>query len=215
MNKRKPRLMLRFFIAQILIQFVGEKIDSIGSKMLFTLGYHDWKRVRKIISPSFSTIKLKTMITKMCQAIDTLSNHIEDAARREDYIDAKVYFCCLTLDIITSCAFGVKVDSLHDPNNKIVENSNKLFSTNISITSLMAFNCPSLAPIGTRLGFSIFNVNALQFFKDFIKATIDRRLAERDNGLESDKKDLIQLLLDGEILEDDLSNTKRSKIKFN
>ncbi|RWS28558.1 cytochrome P450 monooxygenase-like protein [Leptotrombidium deliense] len=193
-------------------RFNGDIINSIGGKMLFTLPYESWKRVRAIVSPSFSTIKMKSLIPTIHSAITTFIENVTKKAANNEIIDMKTYLCSLTLDVIGSCSFGVKVQSLSDPNNNVVYNSNRLFGTNISWFSLLAFNCPSLAPIGTRLGISILDFSALKFFQRLILEMIQKRLETN-----STRKDFIQLLMDAEIKDDELNGNecKRSELLKN
>ncbi|RWS00340.1 cytochrome P450 monooxygenase-like protein [Dinothrombium tinctorium] len=192
-------------------RFRGDSIKQIGGKMLFTLRHDDWRRVRAIVSPSFSTAKLKALIETMNGAVSTLISNVEKAVKNNQTVDMKIYLCSLTLDIISSCAFGVKIDSLQDPNNSIVDNSNKLFANNISWLSLFAFMSPSLAPVGSALGISIFDVKALKYFQFLIYELIQKRvqLLSSSSQSTSSRKDFIQLLMEGEIRANEYSDSRR------
>lgn len=147
---------------------------------------------------------MKGMEGQILEAIDTLVNNISEVARRNELIDVKTYLLSFTLDTFSSCAFGLKVDSLKDPYNPLVKNSKKLFNTNIHWLSLIAFMCPSLAPLGSLFKFSIFNPKALKYFADLIKSLIERR-----DELNINAVDFVTLLKEAEIVDLD-TNTKRS-----
>lgn len=193
-------------ITNINEQFYGG-INQIGGKSIFVLKLEQWKRVRSIVSPTFTASKLKGMQGQINEAIDTLINNLDMAARNDDPVDIKTYLLSFTLDTFSSCAFGVKVDSLRDPNNPLVANSKKLFNTNIHWLSLIAFMCPSMAPLGSLFKLSIFDSSALAYFEQLIISLISRR-----NELKVDRVDFVQLLQDAEISDSDAENAaKRSE----
>lgn len=183
-------------------QFFGG-INQIGGKSIFVLKYEQWKRVRAIVSPTFTASKLKGMEGQIHEAIDTLINNFGDAAKQNISIDVKTFLLSFTLDTFSSCAFGLKVDSLKDPFNPLVKNSKKLFNTNVHWLSLIAFMCPSLAPLGSLFKFSIFNPKALKYFEDLIISLIQRREELNINSV-----DFVSLLKEAEIVDLE-TNTRR------
>ena len=58
---------------------------------------------------------------------------LNDAIRR--------YFGCFTLDVITSCCFGVETNSIGDPDNDVVQNINKLFKFDLSKNPKLLLIC--------------------------------------------------------------------------
>ncbi|XP_074595347.1 cytochrome P450 6a14 isoform X2 [Brevipalpus obovatus] len=202
-----PDLVKEILVKQFLTypnhRFYGG-INQIGGQSIFVLKYEQWKRVRSIVSPTFTASKLKGMQGQIDEAIDTLVNNLEEAAIKNQDVDVKSYLLSFTLDTFSSCAFGVKVDSLKDPKNPLVKNSKKLFNTNIHWLSLIAFMCPSMAPLGSLFKFSIFNPNALRYFESLILGLIGRR-----TELEVDSIDFVQLLQDAEIEDTNAGNIKR------
>nr|AGG35986.1 cytochrome P450 monooxygenase [Panonychus citri] len=179
-------------------------INSIGGKSIFVLEHEPWKRVRSICSPTFTTSKLKAMQNQITEAVDTLINNVNDACENGQSIDVKTYLLSFTLDTFSSCAFGVKIDSPRDPNNPLVANSKKLFNTNIRWLSWIAFQCPSLAPIGSLFKLSIFDYSALMYFAQLISSLISKRQELKVNRI-----DFVSLLQDAEIADEAEQLTKR------
>nr|AMN92160.1 CYP384A1 [Tetranychus cinnabarinus] len=173
-------------------------INQIGGKSIFVLKLEQWKRVRSIVSPTFTASKLKGMQSQISEAVDTLVDNIGEAALKNQSIDVKTFLLSFTLDTFSSCAFGVKVDSLRDPYNPLVANSKKLFNTNINWLSLIAFQCPSMAPIGSLFNLSIFDSSALNYFGQLILNLISKR-----HELQVERVDFVKLLQDAEIIDSD------------
>ncbi|XP_076323547.1 cytochrome P450 6g1-like [Tachypleus tridentatus] len=60
--------------------------EPINDFLIFLRGTR-WKRVRSVITPSFTTLKLKTMAQTMDESINDLLKNIEEYSRQENYID--------------------------------------------------------------------------------------------------------------------------------
>ncbi|CAG2117229.1 unnamed protein product, partial [Medioppia subpectinata] len=99
----------------------SNKHPIIG-KMLTELRGDDWKRVRSITSPVFTSLKLKAMYPTVRQSVEGFVNTLDTYAKDEGMINAKDMFGCYTMDVISNCAFGIKSDAYKDPNNPFVVN---------------------------------------------------------------------------------------------
>jgi len=99
-------------------------------------------------------------------------------------------FSKYTNDVIATCAFGIKVDSMKDPTNKFYvygkEVTNFLEDHFIKFIFLKTF--PSL---GRILNVKIINDYVLHFFKDIVKTTIATRDVEHIT-----RPDMLQLMMD-------------------
>ncbi|XP_076309582.1 cytochrome P450 3A2-like [Tachypleus tridentatus] len=176
--------------------------DAILDKMLFSLQDEDWKRVRTILTPTFTSKRMRGMAEQIGKCAEVITNAFLKAADEGKTVDCKKYFQSLTMDIIARCAFGIKISSLDDPNNQFVVNGKKFFSG--SFKFVLFFLLPWV--------FRMFNINivdtqAEQFFKDITMKLIEER--RKSSQQESRYDDFLQLLLDaqndetkdGEILE--------------
>ena len=76
--------------------------------------------MRTMLSPFFTFSKLKTMLNLIMEYIvnymDTLPVRSKEENENENYKDV---FTKLSADSIVSSAFGIKVDSMNDPENKV------------------------------------------------------------------------------------------------
>jgi cytochrome P450 len=70
-----------------------------------------WKQLRTILTPGFTTRKMKLMTPLMNEAIDVfISKHKEKSTSNQTF-DILPYYQALAMDIIGRCAFGVEIDS--------------------------------------------------------------------------------------------------------
>lgn len=103
-----------------------------------------WKDMRKILNPTFSAMKLKTMAPIMESSIDIFIEKMLDCCRRE--IEFNIYedFQLLTADIITKSALGIDTDVQNDSNNRYYQAAKKLFEATPSKFLLMFMCFPEM-----------------------------------------------------------------------
>nr|XP_031532593.1 cytochrome P450 3A24-like [Vicugna pacos] len=113
-----------------------------------------WKRIRILLSPSFTSGKLKEMFPIIGQYGDVLLRNLRKEAEKGKPVTMKDIFGPYSMDVITSTSFGVNVDSLNNPQDPFVKNGRKLlrfdFLDPLLIVSSMwtIFRCTHEAPGG-------------------------------------------------------------------
>lgn len=88
----------------------------------------EWKRIRTLLSPTFTSGKLKEMLPIINQYGDALVKKLRYQAEKGKPVDLKEVFGAYSMDVITSTSFGVNVDSLNNPHDPFVEKAKKLFN---------------------------------------------------------------------------------------
>ncbi|EFN83830.1 Cytochrome P450 9e2, partial [Harpegnathos saltator] len=164
--------------------------DPLFSKNLFSLQGQKWKDVRTLLSPAFTSSKIKTMFTLMSEcAIDFTKSLSEMSANKSD-MDMKDAFTKYTNDVIASCAFGIKVNSISDPTNKFYVYGKE--AINFQGLRAYKFFFFSTFPWLTRLlGLKFLSDEVGHFFRNIIKSTIHTRDTENIT-----RPDMIQLMMD-------------------
>ncbi|XP_051061442.1 cytochrome P450 3A31 [Phodopus roborovskii] len=152
----------------------------------------EWKRIRTLLSPNFTSGKLKEMFPIIEQYGDILVKYLRREAEKGKPIIAKEVFGAYSMDVITSTSFGVNVDSLNNPKDPFVENARKLIRFDFFDPIIMtAVLFPFLTPIYERLHISIFRRDSIAFFKKFVERM-------KENHLDSKQKhrvDFLQLMM--------------------
>nr|XP_042123646.1 cytochrome P450 3A11-like isoform X10 [Peromyscus maniculatus bairdii] len=137
----------------------------------------EWKRIRALLSPAFTSGKLKEMFPIVEQYGDILVKYLRREAEKGKPIPMKEVFGAYSMDVITSTSFGVNVDSLNNPKDPFVEKARKLIRFdffNPIAMSVVLF--PFLTPIYEKLNVSIFPKDAIAFFKNFMDRMKENRL---------------------------------------
>ncbi|TKC33295.1 hypothetical protein EI555_005879, partial [Monodon monoceros] len=90
-----------------------------------------WKRLRSLLSPAFTSGKLKEMFPIISQIGDVLVRNLKKEAGKGKPINMKDFFGAYSMDVITGTAFGVNIDSLNNPQDPFVEYSKKILKFNL------------------------------------------------------------------------------------
>ncbi|KAK3697996.1 hypothetical protein QZH41_014379, partial [Actinostola sp. cb2023] len=89
----------------------------------------DWRRVRSVLTPTFTSGKLKTMIPLIEKSSEILVDKIQDIADSGGKsVDIFSWFSLMTLEVILSTAFGVDSPvQTENTNNKFLIKSREAF----------------------------------------------------------------------------------------
>ncbi|KAH0510769.1 Lithocholate 6-beta-hydroxylase [Microtus ochrogaster] len=101
------------------------------SKALSSAKDEEWKRLRALLSPTFTSGKLKEMFPIIEHYGDILVKYLRREAEKGKPLTLKEVLGAYSLDVITSTAFGVNVDSLNNPNDPFMEKTKKLLRFDI------------------------------------------------------------------------------------
>ncbi|XP_028633854.1 cytochrome P450 3A13-like isoform X2 [Grammomys surdaster] len=155
----------------------------------------EWKRIRSLLSPAYTSGKLKEMFPIIQHYGNVLVKNISLEVKKGKLIVMKDIFGAYSLDVIISTSFGVNVDSLNNPQNPFLNNIRKLFKLsffNPLIFSMAIF--PFLNQIYNILNISIFPSDAIIFFKKFREKTKNNRLENRQEN----SVDFLQLMMNSQ-----------------
>ena len=86
----------------------GSERNITGENILFARN-GKWRRLRQIVTPAFSPAKIRRMSSLIEDSIRDLVEAFDSELENRPEVDVKQYFSGFTLDVIASCAFGIKV----------------------------------------------------------------------------------------------------------
>ncbi|KAM9210120.1 cytochrome P450 3A8-like [Dugong dugon] len=155
----------------------------------------EWKRIRTLLSPTFTSGKLKEMLPIIRQYGDVVVKHLREEAQKGKPVTLKSIFGAYSMDVITSTSFGVNIDSLSNPQDPFVENVRMLLKLDILdpfIFLIILF--PFLTPICEALSISVFPRAVIDFFIKSVKTIKESRL--KDNKMH--RVDFLQLMIDSQ-----------------
>lgn len=143
---------------------------------LFILEGEKWRSIKKKLSPTFTIHKVKTMFHIFKEKSHELIYFLEDKSD----IDIEIHdlFERFLTDIIATCAFGVKCNSIRDPNNEFHQMGKKLVSSSSTQYILEALDMIDLRLRG-YLGLRFFDYEVELNFTQIVKDVIEFR--EKNN----------------------------------
>lgn len=171
--------------------FVNKELDPMASRNLFGLQGDHWREMRKLLSPTFTSSKMKMMFGLMCQCADSFSAHmIKNAKQVGKTVNVKEEMCKYANDVVASCAFGVSVDSFKHPNNEfyLLGREAMNFESSLSMKFLLNVNFPKLAKL---FKVRVFSKKVENFFKELVTGTVKIR---DEKGIT--RPDMIQLMME-------------------
>lgn len=177
------------------------ELDPLFGNNLFSMTGDRWKDVRHLLSPAFTSSKIKTMFELMVPCAKTFLTYVDQLSEPEKtMLNTKDLFTKYTNDVIATCAFGIQVDSLNSPENDFYVLGKK--ATNFEGAMGRKMILSRLAPgLFKLLKLRLIDDRTENFFKDVVKQTVKTR---EERGIT--RPDMIQLMMDSKKLDlDDMT----------
>ncbi|MED6294263.1 hypothetical protein CHARACLAT_019359 [Characodon lateralis] len=154
-----------------------------------------WKRIRGVLSPSFTSGRLKEMFEIMKNHSANLIHSMKKKADKDEPLDLKEFFGSYSMDVVTSTAFSVDIDSLNNPSDPFVTNIKKMLKFDFLNPLFLAVAFfPFLGPIFERFEFSFFPKSVTDFFY----ASLTKIKSNREASQQKSRVDFLQLMIDSQ-----------------
>jgi len=170
------------------------EMDKIFSLMLTNMTGEDWKKMRTIVSPVFTSGKLKLMVPHIDKCGDNMREYLKTAALTGEALEAKEMFGKFTLDSIATSGFGIESNSFKDPENAFRINARKIvrdpkYASKFDFPKFfLLFLFPKLAKL---LGIYALDKDSSLFFVNIVRMTIENR---RKTG--ASRHDIIDIFIE-------------------
>ncbi|KAK3872420.1 hypothetical protein Pcinc_022494 [Petrolisthes cinctipes] len=148
--------------------------DNITSHSIGNVTGEEWKNLRAIMSPTFSSGKIKRMFPLVCQNADTLVTSCLHQASKNPALDMKDMFGRFTMDTIASCAFGIDCSSFIREKPEFVQMAERVFGTSSFSGLVKVIIRMSLPRFARVLGISRDGPE-VDFFRNVVEETIRTR----------------------------------------
>ncbi|XP_017462254.1 PREDICTED: cytochrome P450 3A8-like, partial [Rhagoletis zephyria] len=163
---------------------------NIRKSLFFMQANEDWKRIRSIVTPAFTSGKLKRMMSPIERIAENFIEHLHQEADTGKTFDLKKYINGFAMDVIACCGYGVEIDSVRDPNHPVVVNATKILNVDVTITQIICFLFPKVAK---WFKLDIFDKDAVNYFDKLTFEIVEKRLKEADG---KQKSDLLGLMIE-------------------
>uniref|UniRef100_A0A2K6B367 Cytochrome P450 family 3 subfamily A member 43 n=1 Tax=Macaca nemestrina TaxID=9545 RepID=A0A2K6B367_MACNE len=155
----------------------------------------EWKRIRTLLSPAFTSVKFKEMVPIISQCGDMLVRSLRREAENSKPTNLKDFFGAYTMDVITGTLFGVNLDSLNNPQDPFLKNMKKLLKLDFLDPFLLSISLfPFLTPVFEVLNIGLFPKDVTRFLKNSIKRMKESRLKDKQKH----RVDFFQQMIDSQ-----------------
>uniref|UniRef100_A0A8P4JX13 unspecific monooxygenase n=1 Tax=Dicentrarchus labrax TaxID=13489 RepID=A0A8P4JX13_DICLA len=169
-----------------------------------------WRRIRSVLSPSFTSGRLKEMFGIMKQHSANLISSMKKKADKDEF------FGPYSMDVVTSTAFSVDLDSLNNPSDPFVTNIKKMLKFDLFTICNCVFQLaakqknisffPFMGPVFEKMEFSFFPT----YVTDFFYAALQKIKSNRETSKQKSRVDFLQLMIDSQ-KNNDLSGVEQDK----
>ncbi|KAI4483149.1 hypothetical protein M0804_008204 [Polistes exclamans] len=169
---------------------VEEGRDPLFGRNLFSLRGDKWKETRMMLTPAFTLSKLKGMFKLMNECGADFTEFLSKMPDHKKTIEMKDVLTRYTNDVIATCAFGITINSMKDPENEFYILGRE--ATNFGPLRTLQFILLRSFPILSRLINNKFvSDKVANYFENIVKDVIDTR--DQNNIVRSD---MIQLMIE-------------------
>lgn len=185
--------------------FLKPESDVLFGNSLFIMKGDKWKDMRATLSPAFTSSKMRQMFNFVVQCAKDTANYYEKQLQTEgnrEIMKVKESFSRFTNDVIATCAFGIKLNSLEDRDNDFYQVGQK-FSAGFSnvgriIRMLVLRFVPSV--ITKAMDIEFFEPYVRKFFNKIVLETMAER--EKKNIFRPDMINILMQIRKGTLSKD-------------
>ncbi|KYB25692.1 hypothetical protein TcasGA2_TC034188 [Tribolium castaneum] len=161
--------------------------EPLLSEALTNLPGEKWKEMRATLSPAFTSSKIKNMYSLISECAE---NFVDFFQGREQDVEIKEVFSRFSNDVIATAAFGIRVNSVQEPNNEFYAMGRSL--TTFSAFQILKIFLAHLVPkIAEFFEYRVLPRKVTDFFEGLILDNMQKREAEKIV-----RPDLIHLLME-------------------
>ncbi|KAK7788574.1 hypothetical protein R5R35_000159 [Gryllus longicercus] len=164
---------------------VDPHLDPLVHKNPFMIAGEEWKTTRQTLTPSFTNSKLKPLLPLMEEVAAELVQYLRTNCHTcgPDGFEAKDLSSKYTMEMVATCAFGIKGESFKNPNAKLREMTMQVvrpgFIKNIEFMIIQFL--PSLAAL---LKIRLMPKEVDEFFRSIVRDVLADR--EKKNTTRND-----------------------------
>ncbi|CAG9860120.1 unnamed protein product [Phyllotreta striolata] len=98
------------------VAFLNEENDPLSGN-LFNLRDEKWKNIRALLTPTFSSGKIKMMFETMVKTTEGFEKLLDKSAKINEPVNIGPQLLLFTTDIIASVAFGIEANCMENPDS--------------------------------------------------------------------------------------------------
>ncbi|XP_072916752.1 cytochrome P450 3A30-like [Hemitrygon akajei] len=193
-----PDLIKTVLIKEFYTLFTNRRNIGLNGPFEETVGVvadEKWKKIRNVLSPAFSSGRLKEMWSIINHHAEKLVKLAEKKASLNEAVNVKDICGPYGLDVISSISFSVDFDSINNADDFIIVNVKKLVKFSLFNPAVfLALIFPAITPILEKLQVSFIPIDVAKFLMETVLAMRKKR---QKNG-STDRVDFLQVMIDSQ-----------------
>ncbi|XP_078237401.1 cytochrome P450 3A24 [Pogona vitticeps] len=175
------------------------KLFGLNGELEASLGVvsdEQWRRIRTVLSPNFTSGRLKEMMPIINHYGEMLLKNVQMRIKNTESIDTKVIFGAYTMDVLASTSLSIDTDSINNSKDLFVKKVQELFNLSlINPLHILTVVFPFLKPLLDILNFTLPPSSVMTFFT----AVVKKIKKDRQKNKHMDRIDFLQLMVDSQI----------------
>ena len=168
------------------------ELEPLFTKNIFSLCDERWREVRNLLTPTFTSNKMKSMFVLIRDCAKQYGNYFASLpADQSKEFELKDAFTKYTNDVIATCVFGIDVNSMKNPKNTFYVYGREATNFGTGVKSLKFFAARKFPWLCRLFGIRMFEQKIVDFFTELVASTIKTR---DENGIV--RPDMIQLMME-------------------
>ncbi|XP_065093166.1 cytochrome P450 9e2-like [Ochlerotatus camptorhynchus] len=163
---------------------------SIFGKTLFAMAGQKWRDMRATLSPAFTGSKMRKMFELVIECSSSVAQYYISQSKQSQEVELTDLCTRFGSDVIATCAFGIKMDSLRNRENDFYNNGKKMMRFERLSVALRMFAFKFFPTLMGQLGVDVVDRDQVRYFSTLIKEAIQLR---QTKGIT--RPDMIHLLI--------------------
>lgn len=151
----------------------NEGVDPMAANLFMQNG-EKWRASRKMLSPAFTSGRIRGMFDGIVKCADSLHAHIAKFADAGKTIEIREVFACYTTNVIASVAFGLDIDCIVSPEHEFRKYGGEFFETSIRKTLRTVVNMMS-PTLSRLLGLRFADKHLAEFMTALVVQNLEYR----------------------------------------
>lgn len=188
---------------------------EVFDQAVFTQEGDNWKRMRTIVTPSFTTGKLRGMQLLMNRCIEKLDQYLEritsNTNNRSEEFNLRPVISGFTIDVIASTSFATETNANDDRSeqNPIVVQGSRIFKLPIlKIIFILSMPARIIRMFGIK---TVFTLSSVEFFLSLCRRIVHDRKAHPEKSHQ--RRDLVQMLMEASVSEEAIKEQNYDKLE--
>ncbi|NXG35436.1 CP3A9 protein, partial [Dromaius novaehollandiae] len=191
-----PQIIKAVLVKECYTIFTNRRHTDLAGVLKYAVSLAEdehWKRIRTVLSPTFTSGKLKEMFPIIKHYGEVLVRNVQKEVEKDTPTAMKEIFGSYSMDVVTSTSFGVNIDSMNNPKDPFVREMKKLVKFDFfDPLFILTFVCPFLNPLLAKMNVSFFPSDAVDFFM----RSISKIKKDREKEIHKGRVDFLQMMIE-------------------